>query len=58
MQPSTRAPRGAGSCSVMKSLSDVAVVIAGLISDRSAQRTTRRPTSTELVLVLVRDTAC
>jgi hypothetical protein len=32
------------------------LAIAGLISDRSAQRTTRRPTSTELVLV--RDTAC
>ncbi|TJZ99182.1 IS5/IS1182 family transposase [Actinacidiphila oryziradicis] len=32
------------------------LAIAGLISDRSAQRTTRQPTSTELVLV--RDTAC
>ena len=32
------------------------LAIAGLVSDRSAQRATRRQTSTELVLV--RDTAC
>ncbi|MCX5097174.1 hypothetical protein OOK36_52585 [Streptomyces sp. NBC_00365] len=32
------------------------LAIAGLVSDRSAQRATRRQTSTELVLI--RDTAC